>query len=92
MLLDLIQKHLPQAEVWAYGSRVNGDCHDASDLDLVARNRINLADPVPELFAFKDALVESDLPIRVEVVDWARIPEAFRREIEREYVVIWPLR
>lgn len=24
-------------EVWAYGSRVNGTAHDASDLDLVVR-------------------------------------------------------
>jgi hypothetical protein len=36
----------------------------------------------------RDALVESNLPIRVDVVDWARIPEAFRREIERAYVVV----
>ncbi|MFN5236631.1 MAG: nucleotidyltransferase domain-containing protein [Bacteroidota bacterium] len=24
-------------EVWAYGSRVNGDAHEGSDLDLVIR-------------------------------------------------------
>ena len=33
----LLHKHLPDVEVWAYGSRVNGRSHDGSDLDLVLR-------------------------------------------------------
>lgn len=89
MLLELIHKYLPQTEVWAYGSRVNGDCHAASDLDLVVRNPINLTEPLSDIFDLKDALVESNLPIRVDVVDWARIPEPFRLQIERGYVVVW---
>ena len=88
MLLDLLRRHLPTAEVWAYGSRVNGDCHEASDLDLVVRNPLDLLAEVDGIDELRDALVESNLPIRVDVVDWARIPEAFRREIERAYVVV----
>ena len=34
------------------------------------------------------AISESDLPTLVDVMDWARIPQAFREEIEREYVVL----
>ena len=88
MLLDLLRRHLPTAEVWAYGSRVNGDCHEASDLDLVVRNPAAPEEEIPNLLDLKEALVESNLPIRVDVVDWARIPAAFRREIERAYVVV----
>ena len=33
----LLQQHIPEAEVWAYGSRVRGDHYAASDLDLVVR-------------------------------------------------------
>lgn len=33
----LLGQHVPQAEVWAYGSRVNGGAHEGSDLDLVLR-------------------------------------------------------
>ena len=29
---DLLRRHVPDAEVWAYGSRVNGQSHDGSDL------------------------------------------------------------
>jgi uncharacterized protein len=59
----------------------------ASDLDLVVRNPVAPEEEAAELSTLKEAL-ESDLPIRVEVVDWARLPAAFRREIERGYVVL----
>ncbi len=88
MLRALLQRHLPTAEVWAYGSRVTGDCHEASDLDLVVRNPAAPEEEIPDLLNLKDALVESHLPIRVDVVDWARIPAAFRLEIERAYLVV----
>jgi predicted nucleotidyltransferase len=88
MVQAMLNRHLPKSEVWAYGSRVNGDCHDASDLDLVVRNPAALDTALPDLSDLKDALVESNLPIRVDLVDWARIPETFRREIERAYVVL----
>ena len=32
----LLREHVPGVEVWAYGSRVNGESHDGSDLDLAA--------------------------------------------------------
>ncbi len=37
-LLDLLDQYIPTVEAWAYGSRVNGEAHDASDLDLVLRS------------------------------------------------------
>ena len=89
MLLELLRQYLPQAQIWAYGSRVNGDCHDASDLDLVARNPSALDQPLSDLFDFQEELVESNLPIRIDVVDWAQIPESFQQEIERGYVEVW---
>ncbi|MDT8440812.1 MAG: nucleotidyltransferase domain-containing protein [Desulfuromonadales bacterium] len=88
MPLDLLRRQLPTAVAWAYGSRVNGDGHEASDLDLVVRNPTDLLSETEGLDELRDALVESSLPIRVDLIDWARIPEAFRREIERAYVVV----
>jgi predicted nucleotidyltransferase len=84
----LLRRHLPQSEIWAYGSRVTGGGHEASDLDLVVRNPDALSVETPGLAAMKDAFVESNLPIRVDVMDWARLPESFRQEIERAHVVI----
>ena len=88
MLIELLATHAPDAEVWAYGSRVNGQAHEGSDLDLVVRNPDRLAAPQTRLHLLRDALTESDLPILVEVLDWARIPEDMRREIARQHVVV----
>jgi predicted nucleotidyltransferase len=86
--LDIFESHLPAAEVWAYGSRVNGGSHDGSDLDLVVCNPANPDQPQQRLSELRAALSESDLPILVDVSDWARLPESFRQEIERQHVVI----
>ncbi len=88
MLRLLLQQHLPHAEVWAYGSRVNGNGHEASDLDLVVRHPADLKKETSELWEMKEALVESNLPVRVDILDWAYIPDSFRHEIERAYVVV----
>jgi predicted nucleotidyltransferase len=88
LLLDVLKTHAPEAEVWAYGSRVNGGGHDGSDLDLVVRNPAGLDQPQKQLYALRDALSESNLPMLVDVLDWARIPEDFRREIERQHVIV----
>ena len=85
---SLLRTHVPHAEVWAYGSRVTGSGHEASDLDLVLRNPQNLLEETTGLHNLKEAFTESNLPIRVDVMDWARIPESFRCEIERAHVVV----
>lgn len=88
LLRQLLQQHLPHVEVWAYGSRVNGDGHEASDLDLAVRHPSDLKKETSELWEMKEALMESNLPIRVDIVDWALIPASFQREIERAYIVV----
>lgn len=88
MLRELLQRHLPAVEVWAYGSRVTGNGHEASDLDLVVRNPSDPQMETASLPALRAALSESNLPLLVDIVDWARIPESFRREIEAAYVVV----
>ncbi|HEU0233662.1 MAG TPA: nucleotidyltransferase domain-containing protein [Gallionella sp.] len=84
----LLHAHVPRAEVWAYGSRVTGSGHAASDLDLVLRNPQNLLEETGALYDLKEAFIESNLPIRVDIMDWARIPASFHREIERAHVVV----
>lgn len=90
LVQDTLRQHLPQAEVWAYGSRVHGDCYEASDLDLVARNPADLHRETPGLARVQEAFADSDLPIIVQIVDWARIPASFHAEIEAGYVVVQP--
>ena len=84
----LLHKHLPDVEVWAYGSRVNGRSHDGSDLDLVLRGPKLAEIDTSRIVDFIEALQDSTIPFLVEARDWARLPESFHREIECEHVVL----
>ena len=84
----LLHKHLPGVEVWAYGSRVNGQSHNGSDLDLVLRGPQLAEIDTSRLADFIEALQDSTIPFLVEVRDWARLPESFHHEIEREHVAL----
>lgn len=87
ILQRLLAEHVPQAEVWAYGSRVNGTAHEGSDLDLVLRHP---TDPSREIAPanLQQALQDSPLPMLVELHLWPHLPATFHAEIERRYVVV----
>ena len=83
----LLREHVPGVEVWAYGSRVNGESHDGSDLDLALRGPA--LEPLDGGFNdLLEAIEKSTIPIMVQAHDWAKLPESFHREIERDYVVV----
>ena len=84
----LLREHLPDVEVWAYGSRVSGQSHDGSDLDLVLRGPDLQEIEIGQLADFTEAIQRSTIPFLVEARDWARLPESFHREIEKKYVPI----
>ena len=89
LLLDLLARHAPDAEVWVYGSRVNGLSHEGSDLDLVVRySTESMRERLRSRALLSEALDESNLPILVEVQDWAQMTEDMRREAERCHVVL----
>ncbi len=88
MLEQLLREHLPAVEVWAYGSRINGRAHEGSDLDLVLRAPDLQPIPADALTDFTEAVRDSAIPIIVEARDWARLPENFHKEIERDYAIL----
>lgn len=84
----LLRTFVPAAQVWAYGSRISGKAHEGSDLDLVLRNPSALDKPCSEIARLRTAFRESDIPILVDVHDWALLPEAFQKEIASHYVLL----
>jgi len=88
ILRETLQAVVPDCDVWAYGSRVHGHSHDASDLDLVVYQPNAPDQPLATLAELQEALAEGPLPVLVQVMDWARIPESFKEEIRHGYVVI----
>ena len=83
----LLRKYVPDVEAWAYGSRVNGESHEGSDLDLVLRGP-NLRPLGAEYLDLIEALEKSNIPILVQAHDWTRLPKSFHKEIERDYAVV----
>jgi type I restriction enzyme S subunit len=80
----LLNAFLADTTVWAFGSRVKFTSKPTSDLDLVAFIEPEQEEQLAEL---KDAFAESDLPFKVDILDWAVIPESFKRNIEGDYIV-----
>ena len=74
--------------MWAYGSRVNGRSHTGSDLDLVLRGPGLEKTPTEQLADFTDAVRESTIPFLIQAQDWARLPQSFHLEIERDHVAL----
>ncbi len=73
------------AKILAFGSRVNGDAHDTSDLDLVVVTDTKEKVQIDNLLDFKEQLRESNIPIIVQVLDWHRIPPSFHKNILQKY-------
>ena len=73
-------------EVRVFGSRLSWTARGASDLDLALMTTEPL--DIGRMAALKAAFTESDLPFRVDIVDWASTSESFRKVIEREHVVL----
>ena len=76
-------------EVWAYGSRVSGKAHEGSDLDLAIRTPNLQKLPIDVFMALKEKIGNSNIPIVVELHDWARLPESFHKNIEAQHEVLY---
>ena len=86
LLQSLLQQYVPGVTIWAFGSRVNGNAKPHSDLDLVLKAATAI--PQQQLFALQDALEESDLPIKVDVLDWQQISAEFQQHILKRYLIL----
>ena len=75
----ILAQQVPQAQVFAFGSRVNGSPRKYSDIDLA----VSLPQPLGlrELRQLKDAFEGSDLPICVDIVDWFAADPDFKAAV-----------
>jgi len=85
-LSSILRAHLPGRRVWAFGSRATGQrVKRHSDLDLLIDG---------DSLSFKEgafldeALDESRLPFKVDVVQIASLTPEFRARIEPELVLV----
>ncbi len=82
----ILSTQVPELTVWAFGSRVTGTAKGYSDLDLALITLEPLALGVmADLVA---CFEESNLPFKVDLVDWACTSDNFRNIIMANKVVI----
>ena len=82
----ILKRWVPGYEVWAFGSRAKGTAKPYSDLDLAIISDQPL--PLDVMADLRESLDESDLTIKVDVVDWAKTSARFQKIIEAEKVVV----
>ena len=80
---SIVRRHLPDPayRVFLFGSRAAGTARDRSDIDI----GIEGLAPVPRevLVAIEEELEEAPTLYTIEVVDFKRLPETFRRVVRR---------
>ncbi len=90
--LELVKKilhhHLPKGtSIWVFGSRARGQSKKYSDLDL-AIDMNGEPIPIKLLSAICFDLEESDLPYKVDIVDWNTIDKTFQECIREDMEVL----
>ncbi len=86
-LRDIFKNYCPRAEIWAYGSRLKGDAHEGSDLDLVVKD---FNDKKCNIFDLRQILNDSNIPFLVDIFELDKLPPSFREEIKKDYLIIFP--
>jgi predicted nucleotidyltransferase len=80
LVREILSAHLPLgASVWVFGSRAGGQPRRFSDLDLAIDAQRPLS--FSETGSLREAFDDSDLPYKVDIVDWHVADEGFRRLI-----------
>lgn len=88
IVAEILQRYLPHRTVWAFGSRARFAAKPYSDLDLAVIGEAPLS--LSELAALEHDFIESSLPFKVDIVDWAAAGDSFRDIIRQAHVVVWP--
>lgn len=86
LIVSILHRNVPEREVWAFGSRANRTAKKSSVLGLAIIGDSPL--PLSASAALADDFSESDLPFKVDVVDWATTSESFRKIIAQSKVVV----
>lgn len=81
-----MEKYVPQYEVWAFGSRAKWTAKEFSDLDLAIISDRPI--PFKIISSIEEDLSEAPLPYKVDILDWAKVSEDFKKIILEEKVII----
>ena len=88
IIKGILLEFLPGVEVRVFGSRIKGAFKSWSDLDLAIVGKARIDPKI--LTRLNGAFEESDLPYRVDLLDWNSISPEFRELIRTHCEIIQP--
>jgi len=80
LVKEILKHYLPGIKVQAFGSRTNNTAKLYSDLDLAVMTEQPLT--LAQGAKLTEAFEESDLPFKVDIIDWSTISDNFRKLIQ----------
>lgn len=85
ILLDIINKKIPNCKVYLFGSRARRDHKSGSDFDLAidAGKEILLLD----ILAIQNEIEETNIPVFVDIVDMQTASDQLKEEVKNEGIL-----
>ena len=88
IITGILERYLPKnSTVMAFGSRTTGNAKKFSDLDIAIDSKTKL--PADVMTNIKFDLEDSNLPYKVDVIDWNDTSEHFKKIISADLVLLW---
>lgn len=85
ILLEMINKEIPECKVYLFGSRARGDHSSGSDIDLAIDAGATIAQKT--MYTIKDHIDETTIPLNVDLVDLCTATGKFREEIMKDGIL-----
>lgn len=84
-IISLLTVLFPDAKIYLYGSRARGDHQESSDIDLAIDSHTKLS--FTKLGEARSILEASQIPHRVDIVDYNSASERLRPLIDQDKIV-----
>lgn len=86
IIIDIIRKYEINSEIRLIGSRAQGTARKNSDIDIVIMTDSPLS--INMMGNLRDDFSLSDIPYKVDLVDWSRSEKHFQEIISKNYLVL----
>lgn len=79
---ETVLAEIPNAEIYIFGSRVQGNALEYSDVDIALKDEKKI--PVETILKLRVKFENSTFPYKVDIVDLENLKEGFRGIIEKD--------
>lgn len=85
-IIEILNRFVSNHKVVAFGSRVRGNAKKYSDLDIAIYGKEKL--DVKTIAQIKEEFEETDIPFRIDILDYNNISDEFKKIIDEKNEII----